>query len=92
MKNLFVVMLFSCSTLVCAQDVIVKRDGSTILSKVLEVNTSEIKYKKFSNQDGPTYTINKSEIIILILVSLWIYMRISLGYIPKTGMSDCMYR
>ena len=36
--------------------------------------------------------INKSEIIILILVSLWIYMRISLGYIPKTGMSDCMYR
>lgn len=63
MKNLFVVMLFSCSTLVCAQDVIVKRDGSTILSKVLEVNTSEIKYKKFSNQDGPTYTINKSEIM-----------------------------
>jgi len=63
MKNLFVVMLFSCSTFVCAQDVIVKRDGSTILSKVLEVNTSEIKYKKFSNQDGPTYTINKSEIM-----------------------------
>ena len=36
--------------------------------------------------------INKSEIIILILSSLWIYMRISLRYIPKTGVSDCMYR
>lgn len=38
-----------------AQDVIVKRDGSTIISKVLEVNTGDIKYKKFSNQGGPTY-------------------------------------
>ena len=37
--------------------------------------------------------INKSEIIILILSSLWIYMRISLRYIPKTGVSDCiLYR
>lgn len=46
-----------------AQDVIVKNDGSTILSKVLEVNQNDIKYKKFSNQDGPTYTINKLEIM-----------------------------
>ena len=46
-----------------AQDVIVKKDGSAILSKVLEVNTSDIKYKKFSNLDGPTYSIIKSEIM-----------------------------
>ena len=45
-----------------AQDVIVKKDGSTILSKVLEVNTTDIKYKKNSNLNGPTYTINKEEI------------------------------
>lgn len=45
-----------------AQDVIVKKDGSTILSKVLEVTSSEVKYKKFSNQDGPTYTIKVSEL------------------------------
>ena len=38
-----------------AQDVIVKKDGSTILSKVLEVSSTDIKYKKFSNPDGPTY-------------------------------------
>lgn len=46
-----------------AQDVIVKKDGSTILSKVIEINTADIKYKKFSNQNGPTYTINKLEIL-----------------------------
>lgn len=46
-----------------AQDVIVNKDGSTILSKIIEVNSSDIKYKKFSNLDGPTYTINKSDVV-----------------------------
>lgn len=45
-----------------AQDVIVKKDGTTIMSKVLEIGDSEIKYKKYSNQNGPTYTIKKVEI------------------------------
>ncbi|MBO7068975.1 MAG: hypothetical protein J6W52_09930 [Bacteroidaceae bacterium] len=44
-----------------AQDVIVLKDGSTVLSKVLEVNKEDVKYKKFSNQKGPTYTVSKSE-------------------------------
>jgi hypothetical protein len=43
--------------------VIVKKDGSTILSKVLEVNQNDIKYKKHSNLNGPMYTINKSEVM-----------------------------
>ena len=63
MKHLLVFLLLLCSASVSAQDVIVKKDGSTILSKVLEVNTADVKYKKFSNPDGPTYTINKSEIL-----------------------------
>ena len=37
-----------------SQDVILKKDNTTILSKVLEVTSTEIKYKKWSNQDGPT--------------------------------------
>ena len=45
-----------------AQDVIVKHDGSTILSKVIKIGTTEVEYKKFSNQNGPTYTILKSDI------------------------------
>lgn len=62
MKQLLVLLLLLCAANVSAQDVIVKKDGSTILSKVLEVGQTEIKYKRFDNQDGPTYTIGKSEL------------------------------
>ncbi len=62
MKKLLVILFLLCATSVSAQDVIVKKDGSTILSKVLEVGQEVIKYKKFNNLDGPTYTIQKSEL------------------------------
>lgn len=65
MKHLLIVTLFLCSVIVSAQDVIVKKDGSTILSKVFEVNTESVKYKKYSNPTGPTYTISKSEIMAI---------------------------
>ena len=48
--------------MIWAQDVIVKKDGSTIQSKVMEINGTEIKYKKWSNQEGPMYSINKYEV------------------------------
>lgn len=63
MKHLLIVTFFLCSINISAQDVIVKKDGSTILSKVLEVNTNDIKFKKFSNLEGPIYTLDKSEIM-----------------------------
>lgn len=64
MKKILIMMIAFCIVeSLSAQDVIVKRDGSTILSKVLEVNSTDIKYKKFSNQNGPTYTISVSEIL-----------------------------
>ena len=50
MKKLLFVMSIMCSVNIQAQDVIVMKDGSTIISKVLEVNAADIKYKKFSNQ------------------------------------------
>lgn len=61
-KNVFLLALFTATT-VYAQDVIVKKDGSTIISKVLEVSTSDIKYKKYSNLDGPLYTIGISDVL-----------------------------
>ena len=49
-----VAILFTC---VCfAQDVIIKKDGTTILSTVIKVGQSEVEYKKYNNQTGPTYT------------------------------------
>lgn len=56
-------MFCLCFTgIVTAQDVILKKDNSTILSKVLEISNTEIKYKRWSNQDGPTYYISISEV------------------------------
>ena len=63
MKKLIFLLVLVSTLQAIAQDVIVKTDGSTILSKVLEVNTNDIKYKKHSNPKGPTYTINKSEVM-----------------------------
>lgn len=64
MKKVLLILVACCLVEVTtAQDVIVKKDGSTILSKVLEVNQNDIKYKKFSNQNGPTYTISVSELL-----------------------------
>lgn len=65
MKNigLLLVQLFMTTHLLFAQDVIVKKDGSTILSKVVEVGSSEVKYKKWSNQSGPLYTVSISELL-----------------------------
>lgn len=61
-KFLSVVVLAMFSVIAHAQDVIVKKDGNTITSKVTEITSTEIKYKKFSNQNGPTYTIGKNEV------------------------------
>lgn len=67
MKKTFMVFCVGLmATVIChAQDVIVKKDGSTIIAKVSEVNQGDIKYKKFSNQSGPTYTINKAEVLAI---------------------------
>lgn len=63
MKKIMFAMVLLASTLAAsAQDVIVKKDGSTILSKVIEIGTAEIKYKKWNNQNGPNYTIAKSDV------------------------------
>lgn len=48
---------------VLSQDVILKKDNTTVLSKILEVTSTEIKYKKWSNQEGPTYSISRSEVV-----------------------------
>ncbi len=60
MKHLFVVLLLLCSAKVFAQDVILKKDGSTIVCRVIEVNDSEIVYKKFSALEGSNYVMAKS--------------------------------
>ena len=56
-----ILVLSACC--VKAQDVIVKKDNSTILSKVTKVSQIEIEYKKWSNLDGPIYIVPISEVL-----------------------------
>jgi hypothetical protein len=63
-RNLFATLFLLCiAGTITAQDVIVKNDQSTVMSKVLEITSTEIKYKKWNNQDGPTYSISRSEVL-----------------------------
>lgn len=67
MKNIISiigVLLMSIGYL-SAQDIIICRNGDEIESKILKISKSEIEYKKWSNQDGPTYTLEKSEVFMI---------------------------
>lgn len=48
-----------------AQDVIVKRNGEELQCKILEVSKNEVKYKRWTNQDGPSFAEKKSEIFMI---------------------------
>ena len=63
MKYFFrVITLVFFASVSYGQDTIVRKDGSSILSKVIEIDKTDIKYKKFENLEGPSYLISKSEI------------------------------
>ena len=48
-----------------SQDIITTKSGEDIKAKVLEVNTTEIKFKKIDNIEGPTFSVLKSEILLV---------------------------
>lgn len=62
MKKIFLLMLFLCSMSVWAQDVIVKKDGSTVVCRILEVTKTEVIYKKWSDQQGSNYIVNQKDL------------------------------
>ena len=66
MKTIFFLSIVILTTLISfSQDVIYKKDKTKVDAKVLEVGTSEIKYKSTANPDGPIYSINKSDVILI---------------------------
>ncbi len=59
---ILIVLLIFIGNTIHAQDMIIKKDNEVIKAKILEVGTTEIKYKLFDSPDGPTLVINKREI------------------------------
>ena len=48
-----------------AQDIITKRDGTDVKARISEVGTNVVKYKYYTNLNGPDYTIAKSDILMI---------------------------
>jgi hypothetical protein len=59
-------LLFLAPHFIKAQDKIHKTDNTVIEAKVIEITDVEIKYKIFSNQSGPTYTIGIPEVSMIV--------------------------
>ncbi len=60
----FTIIIISAN--VFAQDIIEKYDDTKIEAKVIEIGLKTVKYKKFSNPDGPVYLIKKTDIRSII--------------------------
>ena len=66
MKKFFLIVVFLiCGLSLSAQDIITKTDGTDIKAKVTEVGQDQISYKKFSNPEGPTYTLGLSDVLMI---------------------------
>ncbi len=67
MKNisLFVFVMSCVFSIVKAQDVIVLKNTDEIQGKILEISPNTVTYLEWDFQDGPTRTINKSDIFVV---------------------------
>jgi hypothetical protein len=66
MKNLLLIILFaSFSNIIKAQDTLTMRSGDNVIVKIIEVGSSEVKYKKIDNLNGPIFSILKSEVSMI---------------------------
>jgi hypothetical protein len=66
MKYKLLFILFVCSSnIIKAQDTLSTRYGENILVKVIEVGTTEVKYKKLDNLNGPIFSMLKSDLLMI---------------------------
>ena len=66
MKRLiFIIASILLGQVVCAQDIIQKKDATEIQAKVLKITDTEIEYKRWDNPDGPVYTIPAEEVFTI---------------------------
>jgi hypothetical protein len=62
--GLSIAITFLTTTFCFSQDVITLKTGEDISAKIVEVGLTDIKYKKFDNIDGPSFTILKSDVLM----------------------------
>lgn len=61
MERIALLFILLASFINClAQDTIIKKDGSSIVCKVIEVSDAEVIYKRWSDLQGPNYVMERS--------------------------------
>ena len=80
MRNLFIsiCVAFAAVFSLHAQDIIITQDAQKIEAVITKVTSEDVSYKKWSNQDGPTFVLEKS------LISSIIYKNGEVEIIQKT--------
>ena len=59
-------LMLALSTMISfSQDIILKKSGDEIAAKIIEIGTTEIKYKDFGTDEGPILTLLKSDIFMI---------------------------
>lgn len=67
LKTVLLVALLVCTATLCwSQDKIYRKNGKIVEAKVLEIGSAEVKYKEFSNPDGPIYVLETDRIIKIV--------------------------
>lgn len=63
MKKLFLIVAVALSCIKgFAQDILTKTNGDKVAVKVIEVSDTDIKFKMFDNQNGPLYSLSRTEV------------------------------
>ena len=66
MKRLLLLLFLGLgSTTLYAQDLIIFRNGDELQAKILEISDTEVRYKAWSHQDGPTRTKPTADIFMI---------------------------
>ena len=62
MKKITAALLLMVSLQATAQDLILKKNGEELKAKVIELTSTDIKYKAEDNPEGPLYNLPKAEV------------------------------
>lgn len=61
-KIILLTAFIFCFVSLSAQDKIYRQNGKIVEAKIIEVSSSEVKYKEFNNPDGPIYILESDRI------------------------------
>ncbi len=65
MKHFLITSFVIAASTTFAQDTLYTVSGQKIAAKVIEINQTEIKYKKATNIEGPTYVVDKTDVALI---------------------------